>query len=142
MSNCEGNQPSHRVWEFKGDGRTWIAWAVGHDPPEPTPGSAASRAFDSLTPCNELAPSSMLDKAAAIALARLIKGIRRGQGLEVLAGRAFGGSGPIRPAGGCRSLRALARMLGCSRRQASKYAGFDDYDGRSGRSGSDYDDRP
>ncbi|BBO35532.1 hypothetical protein PLANPX_5144 [Lacipirellula parvula] len=134
MANINGSAPSHRVWEFRSESATWIAWSSGYDPPQPAAGSAAAIAMADLKVCHELAPSSMLDRTAAIALARLLRAIRRGEGLEVLAGRAYAGAGPHpRACLGFRSIRAAAAATGLSRRQICRLCGFPGYSGRNGR---------
>lgn len=145
MSNICGNQPSHTVWEWKWpDGSRYIGWGVGWEPWLDFRPAAGTELVDKLASCDmnldwSLCPRAHLTAPAAAALAALLRSIRRREGFEVLAGRVYRGSRPAVPACGCRSLRALARQLGCSRRQASKYAGFEDYDGRNGCRGSDFE---
>ena len=121
MSNYNGCLAGSRVWEFRDATRTWITWSVGYDPPTPRAGSAAA-AWPTLQVCNELAPSVMIDKVTAAGVARLLRTIRRREGLVILHERPFRGPSPPRAAGGEVSIRALARRLGCSRRQAAKFA--------------------
>ena len=78
------------------------------------------------------APASAMPASAAAALAQLIRRLLAADGVRLLRDRDYHGSAPPRPAGGCRSIRELAKTLGISRRQASRLAGFTDYDGRSG----------
>ena len=147
MANFTGCLGGSRVWEFKGDGCSWVTWSVGHDPPTPRAGSAAA-AWLTLTVCNELAPATMFDRKTALALVALLKTIRRREGLRILAGRSYTGSGPHPvPVAGYRSMRAAARALGISRYGAAAAAGrpylsgktrrsdFDDSSGSDGRNG-------
>lgn len=112
MGNFNGCLGGSRVWEFRSESATWIVWRVGHDPPTPRAGSAA--AAWPLPPCTDLAPASMFDKSTAAAVARLLRAIRRREGLVILHDRVFGRSGPAKPIGGCRSIRELSRTLGVS----------------------------
>jgi hypothetical protein len=135
--NPNGCANFSRVWEFRvpGDHRTWITWSVGYDEPRPVAGAVlAWFAECNPRPDLSLAPAVFLPRPGAIALAKLLRRIRRRDGLTVLHDRTYGGSRPMRPACDCRSIRSLAAKLGISRRQASKYAGYSDYDGRSDRS--------
>jgi hypothetical protein len=131
LANINGCTPAHRVWEFRNETQTWITWHVGYDPPTPAAGSAAALA--DLQVCHELAPASMLDRAGAIALAALLRSIRRKEGLKVLAGRVYRGAGEHpRPCLGYRSIRAAAAATGLSRRQICRLCGFPGYSGRRG----------
>lgn len=136
MGNFNGCHGSSRVWEFRSETATWIVWSVGHDPPTPRAGSAAA-AWRTLTPCTDLAPSVMLDKSTAANVAKLLRTIRRREGLTILHDREFGRRGPAKPIGGCRSIRELSRLLGVSfRRARSIYAASsDDAAGRSAVNG-------
>jgi len=126
MGNFNGCLGGSRVWEFKGDGCTWITWSVGYDQPTPRAGSALSE-FSSLTPCTDLAPSVMVDKVTAAGVAKLVRQIRRNQGMTILHDRDFTLPGPAKPVAGCRSIRELSRTLGVSfRRARSIYADFSD----------------
>lgn len=129
MSNFNGCLGGSRVFEFRSATASWIVWSVGHDPPTPCAGAALA-AWPTLQVCNDLAPASMLDKPTAAAVARLLRSIRRREGVRILHDRPFR-RGPARPAGGEVSIRALARRLGVSWRQAAKFAdsaGSGDFD--------------
>lgn len=75
------------------------------------------------------APASPLDASAAASLAQLVRKLLRRDGVRLLKDQNYTGSGPMRAALGCRSLRELARTRGISRRAASRLAGYTDYDG-------------
>ncbi len=127
MGNFNGCLAGHRVWEFRNATQTWITWSVGFDPPTPRAGTAAA-AWSTLTACSDLAPSVMLDKVTAANVARLLRSIRRREGLQVLWDRPFRGPSPPTPAGGEPSIRALARRLGVSRRRAARFSDCGDSD--------------
>ena len=117
MSNFNGCHGGHCVREFRDATRTWITWSIGFDPPVPSAGSALA-AFASLTPCLELAPATMFTRSVASNVARLLRTIRRGEGMTILHDRDFTLPGPATPVGGCRSIRELSRSLGISFRRA------------------------
>ena len=129
MGNFNGCLGGSRVWEFRSESATWIVWRVGYDPPTPRAGSAAA-AWPTLTPCTDLTPCVLVDKVTAANVAKLMRRIRRDQGLVVLHDRDFVRPGPAKPVGGCRSIRELSRTLGVSfRRARSIYADSLDLDG-------------
>lgn len=149
MSNYRGREPGSHVFEWidaEGTPRY-----VGHGSLDPTTGEPpwarlwASRErqrgalgewLRSLSEPPERShavPSVLLTASTAAGVARLRRGQLRRRGLRVLSDRVYSGSGRLRPACGCRSIRQLARVLGVSRRLASRYAGYSDYDDQERR---------
>jgi len=122
-----GPNAYHRVWEFRNKSATWIVWKIGHDPPVPTVGSALA-AWGTLAVCYDLAPGTMFTRPAATAVARLLRSIRRGEGLTILHDRQFGRPpGHPRPVTidgvNYRSEKQAAAVLGISRTLVRRLSG-------------------
>jgi len=127
MPNPNGPHAYHRVWEFRNKSATWIVWKIGHDPPTPRAGLALA-AWPTLTVCYDLAPGTMFTRPVATAIARLLRAIRRGEGLTILHNRHFchppGHPRPVMIDGvNYRSEKQASLMLGISRTLVRRLSG-------------------
>jgi len=135
MASPNGASPSHCCWEwrFPDSRRRFISYGFGFSPWlsfTPLPGSEIEALLcEDRQPVLDwsLVPSVSLTHSTAVAVAQLVRKLRRDQGLVLVQYRAYGPFCRPRPitVGGVTfpNEAAASRALGISRRQVANLAG-------------------